>query len=200
VTLQNASDLRVVGSLVYVAAAESGLQIVDVSTPTAPRIVGAVDTPGSAQAVAVFNGYAYVADTTSVVVVDVSTPSRPAIRGSLATPATAVGAGPLGVYVLGGLQLKILDVRTPASPVVRSTTTSYGAQAVQPAGSLLVLATPGLNHFDASGGLFVLDASNPAQPRLLRQIVVPGITRTLTSANGYVYAGDSAGVIDVVVP
>jgi hypothetical protein len=198
--LQSAANLRVVGLFVYLAAGDSGLQVIDVSSPTAPRLVGAVDTPGGAQAVAVFNGFAYVADSTSVVVVDVSTPSKPAIRGSVATPATAIGAGALGVYVIGGLQLKILDVSRPASPVVIGATASYGAQAVQPVGSLLVLATPGLNHFDTSGGLFVLDVSNPALPRLLRQIVVPGITRTLTSANGYVYAGDSAGVVDVVVP
>src|SRR5258705_443681 len=82
----------------------------------------------------------------------------------------------------------------------RSSTSARRRHRALPARSLLVLATPGLNHFDASGGLFVLDASNPAQPRLLRHIIVPGITRTLTSANGYVYAGDSAGVIDVVVP
>ena len=198
--LPSATDVCVVGSIVYVAAGNAGLQIIDVSSPKAPRLVGAVDTAGGAQAVAVFNGYAYVADTTAVVVVDVGTPSKPSIRGSVATPATAIGAGPFGVYAIGGLQLKILDVSKPASPVVVSATASYGAQAVQPAGSLLVLATPGLNHFDASGGLFVLDVSNPALPRLLRQIVVPGITRALTSANGYVYAGDSAAVLDVVVP
>jgi hypothetical protein len=200
VAVPNATDLRVVGSLVYVTAAESGLRIVDVSAPTAPRIVGSVDTPGSAQAVAVYNGYAYVADMQTVVVVDVRTASQPAVRGSIATRATAIAADARGLYVLGGLELKIFGLANPTAPALRSTSDGLGAQAVLPTGTLLVLATPGLNHFDATRGLSVLDVSNTAAPRLLRRITVPGLTRTLTSANGYVYAGDSAGVLDVVVP
>jgi hypothetical protein len=200
VTLPAATEVRAIGSLVYVAAADVGLRIVDVSSPSAPRIIGAVDTPGNAQSVAVLNGYAYVADTNAVVAIDVSTPTKPVIRGSLATAATAIGAGAQDVYVIGGLQLKILDVSRPAAPAVRSTTPSYGGQAVQSAGSLLTLATPGLNHFDTSGGVYVLDVSNGSQPRLLRQIIVPGMTRALTSANGLIYAGDSAGLLDVIVP
>ena len=135
-----------------------------------------------------------------MVVVDVRTPSQPAVRGSIATPATAVAADARGLYVIGNLELKIFDTANPVAPALRSTSDGLGAQAVVATGSLLVLATPGLNHFDASRGLSVLDASNLSAPRLLRRITLPGITRTVTSANGYVYAGDSAGVLDVVVP
>ena len=44
------------------ADSNSGLQIVNVSNPNAPVIVGAVDTPGEAQDVAVAGSFAYVAD------------------------------------------------------------------------------------------------------------------------------------------
>jgi hypothetical protein len=43
-----ASSVAVAGSYAFVAAAGSGLEVVDISNPTAPAIVGNVDTPGAA--------------------------------------------------------------------------------------------------------------------------------------------------------
>ena len=52
--------VSVANGYAYVANV-SGLQVIDISTPTAPVIVGSVDTPGAA-GVSVANGYAYVAN------------------------------------------------------------------------------------------------------------------------------------------
>ena len=46
----------------YVTAGESGLKVVSISIPSAPVIVGSVDTPGIAFTVTVAEGFAYVAD------------------------------------------------------------------------------------------------------------------------------------------
>ena len=63
-----------------------GLQVIDISTPTAPVIVGSVDTPGYAVGVSVANGYAYVAAGRSgLQVIDISTPTAPVIVGSVDT-------------------------------------------------------------------------------------------------------------------
>jgi hypothetical protein len=199
-TLPGGTGVQVVGRYAYVSASTAGLLILDIISPTAPRIVGSLDTAGSAQGVAVVNGYAYVADQTAVRVVDVRTPTSPVLKASITTPATALAAVGTRLAVIGGLQLKVIDVTNPLAPVVRSTTTAYGAQAVQLIGSQAVLATPAINHFDLSGGLYVIDLTNPAAPRVVKQVVVPGTTRSLTSANGYVYAGDSASVIDALGP
>jgi hypothetical protein len=200
VVLPGASGVQVVGSYAYVSAVQAGLQVVDISVPTAPRIVGKLDTAGNAQAVSVSNGYAYVADETAVRVIDVRTPTKPVLRASVATPATAIVASGTRLLAVGGLQLKVMDIANPAAPVVRSTTTAYGAQAIRVVGSVAVLATPALNHFDQSGGVYLIDLTNPAAPKMVKKVVVPGTTRSLTSANGYVYAGDSASVIDVLGP
>ena len=40
----------------------SGLQVIDVSTPASPQIIGSVDTPGYACDVTVVGTTAYVAD------------------------------------------------------------------------------------------------------------------------------------------
>src|SRR4029079_15338296 len=167
VTLPGGTSLEVDGSFAYVSAGLAGLQIVDVSNPAAPRIVGALDTPGTAQAVDVAGNTAYVADDTSVQVVDVTDRTRPVAVGSVPPPATAVAVASSRLYVIGGLQLKIVDVTTPAAPVVRSATTAYGGQAVQVIGTSAFLATPAINHFDTTGGIYMLDVANPAAPRLV---------------------------------
>jgi hypothetical protein len=54
--------IAVAGNLAYVAAGDAGLWVIDVSDPTAPREVGACDTPGEGLGVAVAGNMAYVAD------------------------------------------------------------------------------------------------------------------------------------------
>jgi hypothetical protein len=43
-------------------AGDSGFQVIDISEPESPALIHTVDTPGSANSVAVTGGYAYVAD------------------------------------------------------------------------------------------------------------------------------------------
>jgi hypothetical protein len=54
--------LAVMGTYAYVAAAGSGLRIINITNPGAPSEVGFCDTPGNAFGVAVAGSYAYVAD------------------------------------------------------------------------------------------------------------------------------------------
>ncbi len=55
-------DVAVSGTYAYVADGASGLQVIDITNPASPQIVGSVDTPGYAMGVAVSGTYAYVAD------------------------------------------------------------------------------------------------------------------------------------------
>ena len=102
------------------------------------------------------------------------------------------------LYAVDGLQLKIIDVTTPAAPILLSTTTGYGAQAVAASGTIVYLATPGAGHGDPSAGVRAVDVSNPAQPRVLQQLVVPGTTRTLANDPAFLYAGDASGIVDLI--
>ena len=81
---------RSLGRQAYVADNYSGLQVVDVSTPASPQIIGSVATPGQALSVAVVGTTAYVADGhIGLQVIDVSTPASPQIIGSVDTPGQA---------------------------------------------------------------------------------------------------------------
>ena len=48
------------GALVYVADGREGVQVVDLSTPSAPRVVGAYKTPNPARDVAVADSLVFV--------------------------------------------------------------------------------------------------------------------------------------------
>jgi hypothetical protein len=199
-TLAGGADIKVSGGFVYVAAGSAGLQIVNVATPTSPQIVQTVDTPGSARGVALANGYAYVADNSSVQIVDVHTPATAFIAGAFSTSMTAVVAVAVvgnQVYVIDGTQLKILNVSTPSNPTQLGVGSAYGAQAIDASSGMAYLAHSAISHGDPAGGLYIVDVTNAAQPTLLTQLIVPGLTRAVAATTDFVYAGDSAAVVDV---
>ena len=153
------------GTLAYVADSRSGLQVIDVSNPAFPVILGSVDTPGFALAVALSGTLAYVADDSSgLQIVDVSNPASPVIVGSLDTPGRAWGIAVSGTTVYVGdnaAGLQMIDVSNPASPAILGTLDTPGyAWGVMVSGTLVYLA----DYFE---GFKVIDVSNPASPILL---------------------------------
>jgi len=192
------TDVKVVGSLAYVSVGSSGFQIVDISNSTDPKIIGSVDTPGTAYAVEVANGYAYIADSTSVQIVNVINPINPFIVTSIVMPSTNVAVAGSQLYVIGGSLLKIINISNPSVPQILSTSNSYDAQGIDANSSFVFLATPALAHSDPLGGVHILDVSDSYNVKNLKDIVVPGTTRTILSIDDYVYAGDSASIIDII--
>ena len=78
--------------LVYAAGQFTGVHVVDVSDPTSPGVVGSVDTPGSAQAVAVSVDHAFIADDFSgMQVIDISDCLNPHLVGSVDAIGYATG-------------------------------------------------------------------------------------------------------------
>jgi hypothetical protein len=105
------------------------------------------------------------------------------------------------LYAVNGSQFKVIDVTTPTAPALLSTTSGYGSvQGVTVIGTTAYLATPAQLHSDTTGGVYVLDVSTPTQPRLVQQLVVPGMTRMLTTDQTYIYASDYNAVLDVLAP
>ena len=85
----------------YVVGWNSGLQVIDISTPSSPVIVGSFYDPSLPGAVAVSGTHAYVTTGVGLQVIDISSPVSPVIVGSLATPgiATDLGVSETHVYV-----------------------------------------------------------------------------------------------------
>jgi hypothetical protein len=76
----------------------SGLEVIDITNPSSPAIVGRVDTPGHPSGVTVSGGYAYVADDAFLQVIDITNPANPTIVGSVGTPGHASGVDVSGGY------------------------------------------------------------------------------------------------------
>jgi len=188
------------GEYVYVAAGQSGLRVVDVSTPTAPWQAGIVNTPGGASDVSVAGGYAYVADEQSGLrVIDISTPTAPVEVGHLDTPNWAVEVAVAGgyAYVADTSRLRVIDVSTPAAPWEAGSLyigTTYG---VAVAGEYVYVAA-------FLGGLRVIDVSTPAAPLEVGFVDTPGFAQGVALAGGgYAYVADyleGLRVIDISTP
>jgi hypothetical protein len=192
------ADAKAAGSLLYLAAGNAGLQILDISAPSNPRVIGSATNTAPASAVAVADGYAYVGTSTAIHVVDARVPSRPSVVQS--TPASPRALAALNgiLYTLDGLELVVYNVSTPTAPTFLSATNSYNAQGLDVSGTLLVLATPAASHGDPTGGLHIFDVSNPSLPQRVQQIIVPGTTLSVVVPGSLAYAGDTAATIDVV--
>lgn len=200
------ADLKVVGSLAYLATAR-GLTIVDVAQPDAPTMLSTLPDEEWLASVAVALPYAYVLTSypRRLVVVDVSDPLAPAIVGD----ETIGGYGNGGVAVSGDLVgvaagnsgVAIVDVATPFAPF-----TTY----VEPAGSCLVVAFRGSTLYAGweDGRLSKTDLSEPLQrtttsflPLPLARFGADPITSLLV-VDDVLYAGASAGLyrVDLHVP
>jgi len=156
---------RGVGGYAYVADFQSGLRVIDVSTPSAPVEVGFLDTAGYASDVAVSGGYAYVADKyMGLRVIDVNTPSAPVEVGFVETPGDCNSVAVLvgHAYVADGSGgLRVIDISTPSAPVEVGFVDTGATGVAVAAGYAYV----------AGGGLSVVDVSTPSAP-----VTVGGLT------------------------
>lgn len=194
-------DVRVLGSLLYVADCGTGLRLYNISNPASPSAVATVGLPGApcALSVAPITNFAYVAAGSDIYIVNTTVPAASFVAGTVGASATALAAAGSNLYGLTLSTLSVWDVSNPGSPVLRNTGTNYGAQGITALGSNVFLAVPTASH-SLGGGVFLLDAST-VPPLLVRQITVPGTTHTVAVGGATtIYAGDPAGTVDVIQP
>jgi len=194
------------GNFGYVANGDSGLRIIDVSNIAAPKNVKLHDTPGRAAFVSFGAitiggspaGHIYVADRSAGLrAVNVSNANAPAESGALgvlaAAPGTALAAFFLNnkVYVAYGTAgLRIIDVATPANPILLGTYDSPGeALGVVAVGDFAYIA-------DRDSGVQVVNVANPASPTRVRNIVTSRARGIAINGNlVYVATRDSGMII-----
>jgi hypothetical protein len=113
--------VTVSGTRVYVAADTYGLGILDVSDIAAPKLIGALKTPGQAKNVAIFKqNRALVADhIRGINLVDISVPEKPALLTSFFVDGFAkdvvVGPGNFAYALDQPAGLNIFDLSSPSA-------------------------------------------------------------------------------------
>jgi hypothetical protein len=176
-------------------ACEPDLQPFDVA------LMGSHGTGDGALAVAVSNGYAFVADgLCGLQMLDVREPTDPTPVATYDTPGYAQGVAVAGHFAfvadgVGGLQ--IVDISAPSSPAAAGGCSTGGfAYGVAVSGSYAYIGS-------GAAGLTVIDVSNPSSPVVVGDYDVCGTAWGVAAAGDFVYvAGGASGlhVIDVSEP
>ena len=199
------------GSHLFAAAFANHMQIIDVSDPGVPVIVGAAST-ADVYAVAVSNHVAYLACAQSgLEVFNVADPEHPLFLGACTSystnrAATAVAvAGHIAILVdntEGTAQgLQVIDVSSPTTPVhvctYRSSLAYNTIHSVHLAGNIAYLG--------GYDGLELVDLSNPALPTqvgFVHRYDPSGWARSVTvvSNRAYVASADGLVILDVGNP
>lgn len=185
--------LAVHGSLLYELRLGYGMTITSVSSPGPLVPIGALDTSGNAQSIALASGradVAYVADGAGGFhVIDVTNPQVPVLLHTVPTPGSAADIAVSGTtaYVADSAAgLQIYDVTDPFG-----TTPSWlgGAPTADLAVGVAVVDTLAYVA-DTDGGLRIFNVKIPTAP------AARGFNDTLDAANSVVIAGNYAYVAD----
>ena len=173
-TMMWANYVAVSGNYAYVTAFNANrLNVVDISNPETPTIVGSVkddSNMASPNGVAVSGNYVFVVSETAnpgkIAVIDVSAPSAPRL---VATYSHADLYGAEGVFVSGNYlyvaarsisKLAVVDISNPTSPVLSGSVAISGAAQVTVSGNYAYVTNTGNNQ------LVIVDVSTPASPTI----------------------------------
>ena len=187
--LEGAWNMVAFDNVVYVANGGFGLQVIDISIPDNPEIVGNVEIPVSASFVAGFSGSTnavYITDgENSMHVVDISNPAQPHLVGSVDTPWAArdVAVNSENVYVIGDSHLQIFDVSDGQNPsYITGVEIQEGdIKEVAAVDDYVYLTWRDWNY---RGGLKVVDCSDPVNPQIIGSMTWFGNASDLTISDG----------------
>lgn len=195
-----------VDNLLYVACGYTGgLQIVDLSDPDAPSVLGGCLTGGSCFAVEVVGAHAYCTEgIEGLSIIDVSDPARPTlvtIVPGIPYPPYAIAAGGGFLYTLGGSGeksdwdpsgLTVLDLADPEAPQVRGVyTSSEGANRLALRGDLAYLA-------NADGSVTTVDVGDPDAPAGVFETETGGYSLDITLHGNRAYVPSSSGTLAIL--
>ncbi|MBF0245035.1 MAG: hypothetical protein HQL31_07155, partial [Planctomycetes bacterium] len=150
------------GQYAYIVGDQFGLQIIDISDPTQPSMVGAYETAGDdAFSVTINGNYAYVGDGgDGLQIIDITDPAHPTLAGSYDTSGFSYGVAINGNYAYvaddtAGLQ--VIDISAPDAFSTASDTVSLSVVS-NTAPVITNLDNSSASNFDENGTPIVLDS------------------------------------------
>jgi len=182
----------------YLAASSDGLEIVDVSDPAAPALLGTLALADRAAAVAIVDSNTVIVGGRGTVLggvtlVNVSTPSAPAPLGDLfLQDPRAIAVKDTVAFVADATQgLVSVGVGTPSDPQMIGEPSGVAAEDVDLTGNFLLVAT-------RTDGLQIVDATTPTVLSLRSSVPLPrvyGVEGQGTSALALL-GDDQAAMVD----
>ena len=188
--------ITLTGGHAFVADPETGLQIIDISDPAHPEIVGSV---GEAAVQAAISGnLALVVDGhDSLTIVDISDPAHPGIISET----TIDGNEPYGVAVVGdkayvgaGWRLIAVDISDPGHPAELGDVDIYG--------STFDIFIDGPMAYVAAGpfGIQMVDIADPESPTLIGTVDTQDNAYGVTISGPMAVVADGTGMVIVPIP
>jgi alpha-tubulin suppressor-like RCC1 family protein len=198
-----ANNVDVAGDFAYVAAGNAGLQVVNVSDPRNPRIVGAADTPGNANDVRIVGNLAFVADgEAGLRIFDISSPANPVLLGAADTPGVAMDVAVFEgrAYVADGESgLAVINVTDPATPTlvkqVDTAGTARGVDVLQSAGNGLfaIVADDG-----SPSAIRVVNVTTVGSAAQVASITLSGFAKDVKVNGNLAYVAAYTGGLQIV--
>src|SRR5687767_10477827 len=112
--------VAVSGDFAYLALAQGGLEIVNITNATNPLRVGHFESGETPSDLAPLSNFVYsTIGSNGLQVIDVTNPTRPVLRRQYPMPGQAYGieiSGNYGYVAAGNAGLQVLDLRDPANP------------------------------------------------------------------------------------
>ncbi len=170
--LAGAVKATVAGNYVYVLSEQSGLNVIDVSSPRTPRLVATVGSPDitGGRSLAIQFRYCFVVDSEGFKVVDITQPASPQlVPGADVRLADARGVFVMRAYAYvaaGHEGVVIIDIETPDEPFLDQTFNADGQM-----DDTNAITTGSIN---ASTFAFVADGRNGLRVLRLLGPEVPG--------------------------
>lgn len=185
-------DLEINGTLAYLAGLADGILILDISTPSAPRLVEQIPVAGTAEGLAFHRDensqrefiYLTGGSAGAFSVFDVTDPAAPFLLGTCAecSGERVVYSGGLAYVTAWEKGLKIVDVSDPTHPFVKGI---FEAEA----GFLDIAIQCNTAYLSAPwSGLYVVDVHDPAHPELAGVYKSNSYPFGVRTADGYVYS------------
>ncbi len=193
------------GNYLYVGLeTDNRLDILDISIPSTPRLVGSYSPNNGinyVSGVAVKNGYAYITEYhNGVRVIDVTNPAKPyEVMNKLGINANDIKI--LGNYAYVSVRyegFEIFDITNPRNPVLVGKATDAGSynEGIYPTQSYTFLA-------QESMGFGIYGTSTVSAPKTLTRVLVVGGADSVVMRGGYLYIGahnDGIWTVDVKTP
>jgi hypothetical protein len=187
-----ATGIAVDGTLAYVAATDAGLQIVDISAPQAPRIIGSAPTSGPATQVAVENGFALLVTPNQWVIVDARDPRNPSVshKGAASKGISARTIADERLYEVWSTDLNIRDFSAPPSLPSLGFTKVEGGADIAVVNNYAIVAT--------RSGAAIIDVLDSTNPEIVQTLATPGSLLRVIGGGGLALAIDEFRVLHVI--
>ena len=193
--MSSPADVAVAGNYAYLVNNSASVDIVDISTPSAPKKVATATTRDTANHVQVYGDRVFLGGADAFQILDVGAPAAPVVRGLYPMPHAVKDiavAGDVAYVVDDAAGLTVLDVRNPDAP-------TWAGQDTAPRTSYSIALSSRRAYIGATSGLYVDDLQDPYAPAQI------GVFSTTTNgvmgigvADGYAVAATWSDGVYVV--